>query len=628
MSEGRKSSAVEVATAAETRRDAQRASRSARYNAGFWSLVVTQFQGAFNDNALKFLVIYLVVGMSLPARERDWLVLVVGALFALPFILFSMTGGFLADRFSKRSVTIGTKWMELAVMLFALAALARGNLELEAAGVFLLSSQAAIFGPSKYGLLPELLPEKDLSWGNGVIELGTFLAAISATVAAGFLAYYFRGQQGRSGGVLLGCTLLGLATSFGISRVPAANPARKFNSNPLGDLGEQIRTIRSDRVLCWSVVGNFYLWFLAALLQFTIVIYGHDILRIDERHISYLQAAVAIGIGVGSLVTGYLSDGKIEYGLIPVGAVGMTILGFLSASHGISLERAATYLGLLGFFGGFYAVPLNALIQHQPDPERKGGVIAAANLISFVGVFAAAGVYFALAEGLRLRADQIFFAGACMTLAATFYAVIFLPDSLFRLALWILTHSVYRIHVEGRDNIPERGGAAFVVNDLALLDAIFLSAATDRPIRFVAERKLFARTAPLIRRALRVTHLDEGDKAKGALEVFSTAFTSGEVVCITRKLASALLEGSAERERLENYLRQTRSPVVMVSVIGAESGPLRSHDDRLCLEPTHLLGRVTIRFGPPLTPGEDAAFTEALNSLNATPDVRFSPSSN
>jgi acyl-[acyl-carrier-protein]-phospholipid O-acyltransferase/long-chain-fatty-acid--[acyl-carrier-protein] ligase len=590
--------------------------------------VVTQFQGAFNDNALKFLVIYLVVGMSLPVRERDWLVLVVGALFALPFILFSMTGGFLADRFSKRSVTIGTKWMELGFMLFALLALARGNLELEATGVFLLSSQAAIFGPSKYGLLPELLPEKDLSWGNGVVELGTFLAAISATVASGFLAFYFRGHQERSGIALLGCTLLGLAASLGISRVAAANPARKFNSNPLGDLGEQVRMIRSDRVLCWAVVGNLYLWFLAALLQFTIVIYGHDILRIDERHISYLQAAVAIGIGLGSLATGYLSDAKIEYGLIPVGAVGMTVFGFLSASHGISLERAAAYLGLLGFFGGFYAVPLNALIQHRPDPARKGGVIAAANLISFVGVFAAAGVYFALAEGLRLRADEIFFAGACMTLAATFYAVVFLPDSMLRLALWLLTHSIYRLRVAGRDNIPARGAALFVMNKLTLLEAIFLSAGTDRPIRFVADATPFAQTAPLIRRALRVTHLPENDKVNGFLRAVSTAFASGEVMCLAGEAASALLESSAERDRVEEYLRETRPPIVVVSVKGADSGPLQSEDGRLRLAPPHLRGGVTVKFRVPRAPAENLAFAEALSLLKAAPVWRFSASSN
>ena len=627
MSEARNNSAVQVESACQNRADAQLACRSGRSSVGFWSLVVTQFQGAFNDNALKFLVIYLVVEMSLPARQRDWLVLVVGALFALPFILFSMTGGFLADRFSKRSVTIGTKWMELGVMLFALAALARGNLKLEAAGVFLLSSQAAIFGPSKYGLLPELLPEKDLSWGNGVVELGTFLAAISATVASGYLAFYFRGHQERSGIALLACTLLGLAASFGISRVPAANPARNFNSNPLGDLREQIRVIRSDRVLCWAVVGNFYLWFLAALLQFTIVIYGHDILRIDERHISYLQAAVAIGIGLGSLVTGYLSDAKIEYGLIPVGAVGMTLFGFLSAAQGISLERAAVYLGFVGFFGGFYAVPLNALIQHRPDPARKGGIIAAANLISFVGVFAAAGVYFALAEGLRLHADQIFFAGACMTLAATVYAVVFLPDSVLRLALWILTHSVYSIRVEGRDNIPERGGALFVVSDLTLLDAIFLAAATDRPMRFVADAKPFARTAPLICRALRIMHLAEDNEANGFSLAVSTAFASGEVVCVAGEPASALLEAPELRYRLEGCLRETGAPVVVVSVSGAENGPFRSEDGRLRLIASHPRGQVRIKFCGPTLSLENFHLAEALRLSKSGPALGFSPSS-
>jgi acyl-[acyl-carrier-protein]-phospholipid O-acyltransferase / long-chain-fatty-acid--[acyl-carrier-protein] ligase len=625
VSDVRNNPPVQVESASEERPNAHLVSRSGRNNAGFWSLVITQFQGAFNDNALKFLVIYLVVEMSLPVRERDWLVLVVGALFALPFILFSMAGGFLADRFSKRSVTIGTKWMELGVILFALVALARGNLKLEAAGVFLLSSQAAIFGPSKYGLLPELLAEKDLSWGNGVVELGTFLAAISATVASGYLAFYFRGHQEKSGIALLACTLLGLAASFGISRVPAANPARKFNSNLLGDLGEQIRLIRSDRVLCWAVVGNCYLWFLAALLQFTIVIYGHDILLIDERHISYLQAAVAIGIGLGSLAAGYLSDAKIEYGLIPVGAMGMTVFGFLSASHGISLQRAAVYLGLVGFFGGFYAVPLNALIQHRPDPARKGGIIAAANLISFVGVFAAAGAYFALAEGLRLHADQIFFAGACMTLAATFYAVVFLPDSVLRLALWVLTHSIYRIRVEGRDNIPERGGALFVVSDLTLLDAIFLAAATDRPIRFMADSRPFVRTASLILRALRITHEKKGDQASEFSRAVSTAFASGEVVCLATETAGPLLEAPELRRRLEECLRETNALVVMVSLSGAQTGPLRSEDGRLRFAASQPRGHVRIKFDAAARSLENPVLGEAPRLSKPTPAFGFSP---
>ena len=396
---------------------------------GFWSLIVTQFQGAFNDNGLKFLVIYLIVERNFPTAERDRFILLVGALFAIPFILFSLAGGYFADRYSKRSVTIGTKLFEIGVGLFAIAALAAGNLTMEAAAVFLISTQGALFGPSKYGLLPELLPENKLSWGNGVIELGTFLASITAVMFAGFLADAFRGRHIWSGVIFLGLTMIGLSASLGISRVPAADPARRFRANPFADLAGQFHIIAGDHVLEWAVVGNTYLWFLAALLQFVIVVYGHDVLRVDETQISYLQAAVGIGIGVGSLAAGYLSRGKIESRLVPLGAMGMTLFGFLVSRHGLGIWPVRADLCLLGVFGGFYAVPLNALIQHRPSPEKKGGVIAAANLLSFIGVFFAAGVYFALSTAARLQPGQIFLAGAVMTLAATFHAFFLLPDS-------------------------------------------------------------------------------------------------------------------------------------------------------------------------------------------------------
>jgi len=395
---------------------------------GFWSLMATQFEGAFNDNALKFLVIYLIVGRNFPLEARDRLVLVVGALFALPFILFSLVGGYLADRYSKRSVTIGTKVFEIGVMVFALVSLAMSNLPLEATAVFLISTQGALFGPSKYGLLPELLPERELSWGNGVLELGTFLAAITATMAAGFLAVAFRGRQIWSGALLLAFTVFGLTASLFISDVPAADPSRRFRANPFADFSEQMQTIRNDRLLGWSVIGNTYLWFLAAFLQFVIVMYGHDVLRVDEAQISYLQAAVGIGIGVGSLAAGYISAGKIEPRLAPVGALGMTVIGFLVSRHGIGIWQVRAELCALGLFGGFYAVPLNALIQHRPPPEQKGGVIAAANLLSFIGVFLSAGMYFTLSSIVGLRPNELFFAGAAMTLAATIHAI-FLPSA-------------------------------------------------------------------------------------------------------------------------------------------------------------------------------------------------------
>ena len=204
---------------------------------GFWSLIVTQFQGAFNDNALKWLVSFMVLAMGLEQDRRDLLfVLVVPLLFSVPFLLFSMTGGYLADRFSKRSVTTGLKIMEIAVMVLALGGLAANNLAVSAAAVFLVSTQAALFGPSKYGLLPELLPEDRLSWGNGVLELGTLLAGIAGTVAGGLLASAFRGRQAWSGAIFIFLAGLGLMTSLGISRVHAANPAKQFRLNLAGDL--------------------------------------------------------------------------------------------------------------------------------------------------------------------------------------------------------------------------------------------------------------------------------------------------------------------------------------------------------------------------------------------------------
>ncbi|HJT53390.1 MAG TPA: MFS transporter, partial [Candidatus Angelobacter sp.] len=196
----------------------------ARWQRGYWSLIATQFQGAFNENGLKNLIIFLVLGMGLTDAQRDRMVLVVGALFSLPFILFSMAGGYFADRYSKRTIAIATKLFEMAVIVFVTFGLARHNLNIEMAAIFLASTQAALFGPSKYGLLPELLPQEKLSWGNGILEMTTFVALITAGVAAAAMAQVFSGRDQYSGLVLLGLSVVGLGAAFGIPRIPAADP--------------------------------------------------------------------------------------------------------------------------------------------------------------------------------------------------------------------------------------------------------------------------------------------------------------------------------------------------------------------------------------------------------------------
>jgi acyl-[acyl-carrier-protein]-phospholipid O-acyltransferase / long-chain-fatty-acid--[acyl-carrier-protein] ligase len=573
---------------------------------GFWSLIVTQFQTGFNDNGLKYLVIYMIIGMNLPQARRDSLVPIVGALFAIPFILFSMTGGHFADRYSKRSVTIGTKFLEIGVMAFFIVGLAMRSLPMECAGVFLISTEGALFGPSKYGLLPELLPEKRLSWGNGIMEFGTFLAAIGGTVAAGELAQRYHNREIVAGFLLLACSAIGLVASLGISKIPAADPTKKFRWNPLGDFFAQMKTIVADRVLGWAVLGNTYLFFLAALLQLGIVIYGHDVLRIDETHITYLQASVAIGIGLGSVAAGYLSGGKIEYGLIPLGAVGMTVFSGLLYSPGHTLLTAGIHLGLLGISGGLFAVPLNALIQHRPRPEQKGGVIAAANLVSFIGIALASGAYPIITNVFHQTAAGIFLDGAILTLVTTAYSIYLLPDSLVRFLLWAATHSIYRIRVEGRDNIPETGGALFVSNHMSFVDALLLIASTDRSIRFLMFKGIY--DLPYVKpfakmiRAIPISSEQRPREMLHSLREATNAIKNGEVVCIFAEgQITRIGQLLPFRRGMERIMKGVDAPIVPINLDGLWGSIFSFERGRFVWKlPRSVPYPVTVSFGKPM----------------------------
>ena len=354
---------------------------------GFWALIVTQFQGAFSDNALKWLVSFLVLETTISRAQRDFLfVLVVPLVFAIPFLVFSIPGGYFADRFSKRSVTICTKLLEVLTMAGATYALWANRLDLAAVALFLVCTQGAIFGPSKYGLMPELLPTSKLSWGNGVIELWTLLAAIGGTLAGGFLAQHFRGRQEWSGFFFVALSVLGLLTSLGITRVPAADTARRYNWNWAKEFVQEIGKIRRDAVLWVAVIANTFFWFLGALLLLNIVLYATDILRVDETRSSYLMAGLSLGIGVGSFVAGYASGRKIETGMILPGMSGIVLATGALFVPGLGYETVLLLLVALGVAAGFFVVPINALIQNRPRPEEKGRVIGASNLLSFGGI--------------------------------------------------------------------------------------------------------------------------------------------------------------------------------------------------------------------------------------------------
>ena len=393
----------------------------AAWQRGFWALMATQFQNAFSDLALKNLVIFLVLS-RVAEGERDSYVALAGALYAVPFILFSMFGGWLADRFSKQRVLSTVKLVEIGIMLFAAVALGMQNLWMELGAVFLMGCHSSIFGPSKYGILPELLPLEKLSWGNGLLELLTFIGIIFGTVAGGLLADHLVGQQQFSGLILALLAFAGWLTSRAITHVPAADPGCAPRLNPVTDLWRQMKLMKPDRDLWRANWGNTGFWFVATLVSMNMMIYAKEVLKLSDSENGYLNAALAIGIGAGSALAGFISRGQIAYGLVPVGAVGIALSTIPMGIAGIGTTKFSLCLVVLGLAGGLFIVPIAAVLQHKPAPERKGAVQGAANLLSFIGIALSSVAQSFLKNTCGFSTGQIFwFCGGC-ALATGVYA--------------------------------------------------------------------------------------------------------------------------------------------------------------------------------------------------------------
>ena len=571
---------------------------------GFWSLWVTQCQGAFSDNVFKFVVIFSAMSLYPNESDQDRLVSLIGALFAVPFLLFTMAGGFCADRFSKRSVAMGIKFGEVLIMSLGAVGLYMGQLNLLMGVIFLMSAQSAFFGPVKYGLLPELLDEKRLSWGNGLVGLGTFISIILGTIAGGLMFDAFENQL-IIGFILIGLAANGLMASRGISRVQPADPAKQFRLNFLGEFWKQFTYARKDFVLLISILGSTYFWFLGALVQQSVMIYGRNELQLSYFNTSILFAMMAVGIGLGSLAAGYISKRKIESGLIPLGAIGVSTFSFLMGQAGLPTHQFGLFLGCLGFFGGFYIVPINALVQHRPERRRKGSIIAMQAFLSWLGILLAAGVYFFL-KSIGLSTSNIFTVVGFVTLAATAYVLWLLPDSFLRLLLVLLTNTIYRIHIRGRDNIPDKGGVLFVSNHLSYIDALFLFASIDRPVRFImsddAYRIWFIRPFAKILKVIPMPKRQRPRQIVKALREASARIKAGEVVCI-------FAEGQVSRtgnllpfrRGFVRIMRDLDNPIIPVHLGGVWGSIFSYERGRFFWKmPKRIPYPVSVRFGNPM----------------------------
>jgi len=389
---------------------------------GFWNLMFTQFQGAFSDNALRWLVIFPVLAsVTLSETDKESFAGHASLLFAVPFLLFATVGGWMADRFSKRSVMIGVKAGEIGIMLFAAFALKLEHQSLQLAAICLMGVHSTIFAPAKYGIMPEVLPTSKLSAGNGILELLTFIGIILGTFAGGWLAEALAHREMWSGVLLAGLAAVGLITSIGIAKVPAADPTKKFNPNIIGEIWNNLSVMKADRDLWRANWGNTAFFFVATLIQINLALFAQKVFHLKPTEQASLQAALSLGIGIGSMLAGRLSRGRIEYGLIPIGAGLMALASVYLGWPGITKPLFAGALGLLGLGGGLFIVPIVSVLQHRPSAQTKGAVQGAVSWLSWVGIAAAAITQNQLASTLHFSYGQIFWVcGAVAGLAGLF----------------------------------------------------------------------------------------------------------------------------------------------------------------------------------------------------------------
>lgn len=457
---------------------------------GFQGFLWTQFLVAFNDNVFKMMVSVAAVHLAADATEGTRWLSLAGAVFVLPFLLFAGWAGQLADRFSKTHVLVVTKACEILIMIAAAFALHAGSIGGMLAVLFLLAAQANFFSPAKYGLLPEMLPEHQLMRANGLLELSTFVAIVAGGACGPLLYEHFKHDLGQLGLVLIGLAVIGTLTSLKIPKMPASGARQAFRWNPFGEIATGWNHIRGNRTMLIVVFGNTYFWFVGALLQMILVLYGQKTLALDESGAGGLVAALAIGIGIGSILAGRLSGDHIELGMVPPAGVGLALAAFGLATAG-SFGTALGWLAGMGIAAGLFAVPLNAWIQEEAAPIEKGRILATNNFVNMIGVILASGSLWIMEEAFRLSPVQILLAAGVLTLLFSVAAIWFFPLAALRFVCWCILHTLFKVRVIGGEKLPKTSGALVVANHVSYADGFLIASATPRYIRFLLWKPIF-----------------------------------------------------------------------------------------------------------------------------------------
>ena len=580
---------------------------------GFRALLATQFLGAFNDNAFKLLVQLLAI-RTLGEEGATGYVALGAAMLTIPFVVFSASAGFLADRFSKKTIMIWVKKAEILIMVAGGVALGTGHLKAALAVLFFMGAQSTFFSPAKYGVLPEILPEGHLSRGNGVIQMWTVLAIIAGTAVGGQLSDAFEADLHLASAVLVVLAILGTMTSLFITPVPAAGSKKEFRLNFLSEALRSIIEIRRDRPLFLCVLGSAFFWFAGALFQMNVLIYAKAMLHVpSDAAAGYLLAAVGLGIGVGSVLAGRWSGGKVEFGLVPLGAIGMGVFAISLAFSYHSYWLTLVLLALLGISGGLYNIPLQAYIQQKSPKDSRGRVLATSNFISFSGMIFAAAAFWFLLNVLGLNTAHVFATMGVASFLVIWFVIRTLPEFLFRFLVWLFTHALYRIRIVGQENVPREGGVLLVCNHVSYVDWALLQACIQRFIRFVMAKDYYDRRwlNPFCRlmQAIPVSAEDGPKKLLATLREASRRLENGEVVCIFAEGAITRTGNMLPFSRgLEVVMKGADVPIIPVyldkvwgSIFSFEGGRILNRI------PERVPYPVTVAFGEPL-PATSTAF--------------------
>ncbi|MBC7387163.1 MAG: MFS transporter [Cryobacterium sp.] len=591
----------------------------------FW----TQALGAFNDNVVKNAIVILITYQSatLLGLSSEKLVALCGGIFILPFLLFSAFAGDWADRRSKSVLSTYTKLWEIGVAVFAGAGFLLHSLPLLLFSLFLLGTQAAFFGPIKYGIIPELLSEKELLSGNALVELGTFISIILGTLTGGFLMSFGENAPVWVAATALGVAVLGWSTSRFILPQPAQAEQVRPSFHWFKPILELFRIGRKVHSVWLSILAISWFWLLGSVVLAILPPLCKDILGADEHVLTFFLALFSLGVGLGSLLCERLSFRTLELGLVPIGSFGMSLFAFDLGM--IDYPRVANLVGLfhsqigwricidLFLFSasaGLFTVPLYTLLQTRSAPQERSRVIAANNVLNalfmVVGALALMGLY-----ALGTNSRTVFLVLAAVNALVAFYVYTVLPEFLFRFILWVITRIVYRMGVRGAGEFPENGAALIVSNHVSFIDWMLISAACPRPIRFVMHAAflkipIFGTLAKQAK-VIPIAGLHENAATlRSAFETIDEELKAGNLVCIFPE-GEITKNGEMTyfRKGFEKAISNTPVPVIPLAIVGMWGSFFSRRYGRAMSHPLMRFKHgwkspVSIRVGVPVPAGE------------------------